>query len=142
MAPVPISRKWKLVLAMSATSASFESADTDPDTGAVAAADSKDALVADIARTSFHLLEIGTGAIDEILVLVPNDNGRFQVALGGVYSYYEFWRSEDQGRLTDEEWWDVLDSGSPPDRLSSMTLPSPEGGTRERPAWQSSFLVP
>jgi hypothetical protein len=120
----------------------YASADTDPDTGAVAAADSKDALVADIARTSFHLLEIGTGAIDEILVLVPNDNGRFQVALGGVYSYYEFWRSEDQGRLTDEEWWDVLDSGSPPDRLSSMTLPSPEGGTRERPAWQSSFLVP
>jgi hypothetical protein len=117
----------------------YASADTDPNTGAVAEGDSKDALVADIARTTFGFLEIGTGAIDEVLVLVPNDTGRFQVAIGGVYSYYEFWR---RGRLTDEEWWDLLDSPEAPDRLSPMTLPSPDGGTRERPAWQTAFLVP
>ena len=35
-------------------------------------------------------LEIGTGWVDQILVLVPDDAGRFHVALGGVYSYYEF----------------------------------------------------
>jgi hypothetical protein len=120
----------------------YASADTDPNTGAVAEGDSKDALVADIARTTFGFLEIGTGSIDEILVLVPNDIGRFQVAIGGVYSYYEFWRSEGEGRLTDEEWWDLLDSSDAPDRLSPVTLPSPDGGTRQRAAWQSMFLVP
>ena len=108
----------------------------------MAEGDSKDALVADIARTTSKFLEIGTGTIDEILVLVPNDSGRFQIAIGGVYSYYEFWRDENQGRLTDEEWWDLLDSGNTPDRLSPMTLPDPNGGSRERPAWQSMFLVP
>jgi hypothetical protein len=119
----------------------YASADADPDTGAVAEGDSKDALVADIARTTSQFLEIGTGTIDEILVLVPNDSGRFQVAIGGVYSYYEFWRNEQDGRLTDEEWWSLLDSGEAPDRLSPMTLPDPDGGERERPAWQAEFLV-
>lgn len=120
----------------------YQSADTDPNTGAVATADVKDALVADIARTTSQILELGTGSIDEMLVLVPNDSGRFQVAIGGVYSYYEFWRDEKDGRLTDEEWWDLLASDTKPDRLAPMTFPSPEGGTRERPAWQSQFIVP
>ena len=118
----------------------YASSDADPATGAVASGDSRDALVADIARTSSFYLEIGTGAIDQLFVLVPDDSGRFQIALGGVYSYYEFWRDKDEGRLTDEEWWRLLDQGGAPDRSKPMELPDPDGGTRLRPAWQAALL--
>lgn len=120
----------------------YQSADVDTETGAVSDSDSHDALVADIARSTSWYLEIGDGYVDTILVLVPADNGRFQVAIGGVYSYYEFWRPAAGGRLTDEEWWAMLQRGDAPDRRSPLTLPDPEGGTRERPAWQATFLVP
>jgi hypothetical protein len=46
---------------------------------------------------------------------VPDDTGRFQIAKGAVYSYYEFWRDAAAGRLTDEEWWELL-INNPPDR--------------------------
>lgn len=69
------------------------------------------------------VLEIGTGRFDSLYVLLPDDDGRFQVARGGVYSYYEFWRDADQGRLTDEEWREILDTDPP-----------------ERPPWQSPLL--
>ncbi len=100
------------------------SADIDEDTGLPSTDDQDAAIVADIFRSSFNLLEIGTGKIDSIYVLVPNDEGRFQVARGGVYSYYEFWRPAEDGRLTDEEWRDMLDGGTAPDR----------------PSWQAAFL--
>lgn len=85
--------------------------------------DMHSALVADIMRTSYELLEIGTGYVDSIYVLVPDDSGRFQIAKGGVYSYYEFWRAADEGRLTDEEWWSLLASDPP-----------------ERPTWQEPLF--
>lgn len=60
-------------------------------------------LVVDIMSNPESALELGTGLVDLIYVLVPNDEGRFQLARGGVYSFYEFWvpRSE---RMTDDEW--------------------------------------
>jgi hypothetical protein len=62
-----------------------------------------------------QVLEIGTGRIDRIFVLMPDDAGDFHVATGGVYSYYEFpWPTED--RLTDEQWWEMLRTGEAPDR--------------------------
>jgi hypothetical protein len=62
-----------------------------------------------------QVLEIGTGRIDRIFVLMPDDAGAFHVATGGVYSYYEFpWPTED--RLTDEQWWEMLRDGEAPDR--------------------------
>jgi len=73
------------------------------------------ALVADIMSNPTGALEIGTGYIDQIYVLVPNDEGEFQVARGGVYSYYEFWVPRDE-RLTDEEWRQMLAAGEAPDR--------------------------
>jgi len=73
------------------------------------------AIIADIATTPLGALEIGTGRIDSILVLVPNDQGVFQVAVGGVYSFYEFWQ-DPSNRLTDEEWRARLDAGTEPDR--------------------------
>jgi hypothetical protein len=79
------------------------------------------AVIADIMRgidleqQIDSVLEIGTGRIDRIFVLVPDDAGDFHVASGGVYSYYEFpWPTED--RLTDEQWWEMLRSGEAPDR--------------------------
>jgi hypothetical protein len=100
------------------------SADFDPATGLPDIDDEDTAVVADIFRTTFDILELGTGRIDQIYVLVPNDDGVFQIAAGGVYSYYEFWRNAEKGRLTDEEWRAMLDRGDAP----------------ERPAWQRLFL--
>ena len=71
--------------------------------------DATGAIIADIASGRDHttgdirVVEIGTGWVDQILVLVPDDTGRFHVALGGVYSYYEFHQPASD-RLTDEAW--------------------------------------
>jgi hypothetical protein len=78
--------------------------------------DEEAAIVADIAETWLNgALEIATGRIDPMLVLVPNDQGDFQVAVGGVYSYYEFWQ-DPSNRLTDEEWRAWLRDGLEPSR--------------------------
>ncbi len=101
------------------------SADVDPETGVPAPGDEESALVADVFRSTFGILELATGRVDFVYVLVPDDAGGFQVARGGVYSYYEFVRPADLGRLTDEEWRGLLAGGMAPDR----------------PPWQGSFLV-
>ena len=79
------------------------------------------AIIADIMRGvdvktgRDEVVEIGTGRIDRIFVLVPDNASDFQVALGGVYSYYEFpWPTAE--RLTDEQWWEMLRKGEAPDR--------------------------
>ncbi len=87
--------------------------------------DESAALVADIFRSSFDYLELGTGWIDTIDVIVPDGAGGFQLAQGGVYSYYEFWRPVDRQRLTDEEWRSMLLEGSQP----------------ARPAWQTPLFA-
>ena len=92
--------------------------------------DTNAALVADIMRTTFAVLEIGTGYVDTIFVLVPADDGRFQIAQGGVYSYYEFWRDAEEGRLTDEEWWELLGT-NPPDRPTWQAPLFPGGPSYE-----------
>jgi hypothetical protein len=84
--------------------------------------DSHAALIADVMRNQGAVLELGTGYIDNIFVIVSDDEGGFQVATGGVYSYYEFWNDQ---RLTDEEWRDWLELGKQP----------------PRPAWQNIFLA-
>ena len=102
----------------------IQTSDWDEALGMPSADDTDAALIADIMRSTLKYLEIGTGRIDRIMVLVPNDNGTFQVAVGGVYSYYEFWHEVELGRLTDEEWRAMLDAGGAP----------------ERPAWQSPIF--
>ena len=91
---------------------------------AVAAADERAALVTDVFTTTFDYLQLGTGNVDTIYVIVPLGDGRFELAVGRVASYYEFWRSATEPRLTDEEWRAILDSGPPP-----------------RPRWTADFLV-
>ena len=61
------------------------------------------------------VVETATGYVDQMLVLVPDDKGRFHVALGGVYSYYEFHQPVSD-RLTDEAWHSMLASGDVPAR--------------------------
>ena len=94
----------------------IQTSDWDEALGLPSADDTDAALIADIMRSTLKFLEIGTGRIDRIMVLVPNDRGTFQVAVGGVYSYYEFWQDAELGRLTDEEWRAMLDNGQAPDR--------------------------
>jgi hypothetical protein len=73
------------------------------------------ALVTDVFTTSFAYLQLGTGWIDRIYVVVPLGDGRFELAAGAVYSYYEFWRSNSEPRLTDEEWRSMVrDDLTPP----------------------------
>lgn len=82
-------------------------------------------LVTDIFTTSFEYLQLGTGAIDTIHVVVPIADGRFELATGYVPSYYEFWRSSGKARLTDEEWRMIVS----------------EQETPLRPRWTSPFLI-
>ena len=105
----------------------IQTSDWDDALGLPSADDTDAALIADIMRSTSAYLEIGTGRIDRIMVLVPNDNGNFQVAVGGVYSFYEFWQEEQSGRLTDEEWRAMLDAGEAPDR-PAWQLPIFAGG--------------
>jgi hypothetical protein len=101
-----------------------------PDRTRPAELDEDAAIIADIMRGldmtagTDEVLEIGTGYIDRIYVIVPDDAGRFHVASGGVYSYYEFpWPTQD--RLTDEAWRTMLRKGDAP----------------ERPAWQQVLFA-
>lgn len=94
--------------------------DTDWENGP----DSHAALIADIMSSATSgVLEVATGYVDRIFVLVPDDAGDFQVASGGTYSYYEFWNG-DGSRFTDEEWRAQLEAGTNP----------------ARPGWQEIFL--
>ena len=84
--------------------------------------DAHGALIADVfldAQTDMAL-EVATGDFNTIYVLVPDRAGGFEVATGGVYSYYEFWQPRDD-RLTDEAWWESIESASLPDRPSWAT---------------------
>jgi hypothetical protein len=83
------------------------------------------ALVADIASSPAGILELGTGEIETLYVIVPARNGGFELARGGVYSYYEF-TSPPGVRLSDEAWRAMLASGRAP----------------ARPSWENVFLVP
>jgi hypothetical protein len=102
----------------------LRSSDIDPEALQPGSSDDDAALIADIFSATENALEVATGRIDVIYVLVPNDDGLFQVARGGVYSHYEFWQPIAE-RLTDEEWRAMLDNGTAPDR----------------PPWQDAFLV-
>lgn len=94
----------------------WRTADVGSGGGAISA-DQDAAIVADIASGGGQVLEEATGRIDRIYVLVPDDEGRFQVAVGGVYSYYEF-AVPAGSRLTDEAWRGMLDAGKQPERPS------------------------
>ncbi|MFA5785384.1 MAG: DUF3160 domain-containing protein [Actinomycetota bacterium] len=91
--------------------------------------DDEAAIVADILRGKDRsnrdvAVEVATGRVDRLYVLVPGEGGKFEVAVGGVYSYYEFLQPIAD-RLTDEAWRDMLDKGKAP----------------SRPAWEQPILA-
>jgi len=65
----------------------------------------KISMIADVhtdANTK-KVLEVGTGKIDWLLVAHKSKEGRIGIAVGPIFSYYEFtWPMKD--RLTDEKW--------------------------------------
>ncbi len=87
--------------------------------------DTNAALVADIATDpTGRVLELATGRIDEIYVLVPDGTGRLMVSRGGVFSTYEFVVPLSE-RMTDETWKAKLEAGTAP--------PAPD--------WTKMFIV-
>ena len=90
--------------------------------------DQKAALVADVATGTNDLqtlvvLEEAVGQPTRIYVLLPDLPWR--VALGAVYSYYEF-EVPSSGRLTDEAWQAQLAAGTNP----------------PQPDWTRMFITP
>ena len=79
----------------------------------IPAPDQSDSIVADIGSSPQGVLELATGRVNWILVIVPAARGRFEVAVGGVYSYYEF-TSSPGTRLDDTTWRAMLDKGTAP----------------------------
>ena len=69
-------------------------------------------IIAAVAGGNPGILEVATGYVDRIFIVVPLD-GRFYVAQGGVYSYYEFVQPRTD-RLTDEAWRERLDGPNAP----------------------------
>jgi hypothetical protein len=85
----------------------------------------KSPLVADV-HTSYNtdqVLEEGTG-YPLVLYAAFQLDGKLQIFCGASYAYYEFTAPLD-GRLTDEEWTALLDSGAAP----------------PRPAWTNEWIL-
>jgi hypothetical protein len=70
------------------------------------------------------ILEAATGYVDRIYVTIPTGDGSFQLAQGGIFSYYEFLRPRSDP-LTDARWRDQI-TQEPADS----------------PAWTLNFLLP
>lgn len=86
----------------------------------------KAALVTDVHTdsNSNEVLQEATGNPLVIYVAVPTADGEPYLTRGAIYSYYEFTRPMNE-RLTDEEWWEILDDGEAPDM----------------PEWTSAFIM-
>ena len=81
----------------------------------------KTTIIADVhtETNTKKVLEVGTGKIDWVLVAHASKDGRIGLAVGPIFSYYEFpWDMDD--RLTDEKWRDMLET-EPPERPDWIT---------------------
>jgi hypothetical protein len=95
---------------------SLEDWGTTEDGLTLAPAAEKSPLVADV-HTNYNAgeaLEEATG-YPLVLYVAFELNGKLQVLCGASYAYYEF-TAPLSGRLTDEEWTAMLDSGQAPPR--------------------------
>jgi hypothetical protein len=108
----------------------FATSDLSDDEEYNGLSEGSDALVADIYRSSSRYLEEATGFVNTIWVIVPIADGRFELARGAVYSYYEFRWPAESPRLTDKEWRSMLDNARPYG-----------SGPVGRPSWQAPFLL-
>jgi hypothetical protein len=74
------------------------------------------AVIADVHTDSYtkRVLEEATGNPMVVFVAVPDHEGNVYLTRGAIYSYYEFTKPMSE-RMTDEEWWQVVDSPECPD---------------------------
>jgi hypothetical protein len=80
-------------------------------------------VIAAVSGAGESVLEVGVGNVDRIYVIVPLE-GSWQVAQGGIFSYYEFTQPRND-RLTDDAWRVKLAEGEV-----------------ELPAWAANFVLP
>jgi hypothetical protein len=85
--------------------------------------DQKAALVADVATGVGRVLEEAIGQPTYIYVVLPDEPLR--IAVGAVYSYYEFIVNPEE-RMTDETWQAKVESGDTP----------------PHPVWTELFMAP
>ncbi len=83
----------------------------------------KTTIIADVHTESNtkKALEVGTGKVDWVIVAHKAKDGRIGLAVGPMFSYYEFsWPMKD--RLTDEKWREMLETDPPhrPDWIESF----------------------
>jgi len=74
----------------------------------------KTTIIADVHTESNtkKALEVGTGKVDWVIVAHKAKDGRIGLAVGPMFSYYEFpWPMKD--RLTDEKWREMLETDPP-----------------------------
>lgn len=91
------------------------------------------AIVVDVATDpNGSCLEVGTGKVDTMYVIVPVD-GQLKVTIGPVYSYYEF-AQPISDRLTDSEWRVML--GMEMDENGELHWDNKV----DRPVWTGSFV--
>jgi len=103
-------------------------ADTNEGEGSPRLEDQKAALIADVATGTLDLgslvaLEEAVGQPTPIYVVLPDSPWR--VALGAVFTYYEFTVGSSE-RMTDEEWQAMLEAGDNP----------------PQPDWTELFIAP
>jgi Protein of unknown function (DUF3160)/Bacterial SH3 domain len=79
-------------------------------------------VIAAVSGAQENVLEVGVGGIDRIYVVLPLE-GQWEVAQGGIFSYYEFAQPRDQ-RLSDDEWRQLLANGE-----------------QALPAWAANFVL-
>jgi len=82
----------------------------------------KTTIIADVhtETNTQKVLEVGTGKIDWVIVAHASKDGRIGIAVGPMFSYYEFpWPMKD--RLTDEKWRsEVINTVERPDWIASF----------------------
>ncbi len=83
------------------------------------------AIITDIATDpqSAQVLQIGTGYVYNMYVIVPVGD-KLWLMRGAVSSFYQF-KQPLSNRLTDEQWWKMLDAGKAP----------------PLPAWTATFIT-
>ncbi|MDR1020312.1 MAG: DUF3160 domain-containing protein [Synergistaceae bacterium] len=90
----------------------------------------KMALIADVATNGWDetALNAATGTPRKIYVLVNDRSGGARLARGYVYSYYEFERPLSLGRMTDDEWKEIVYDKNRAEKLEKL-----------RPAWHEEL---
>ena len=86
-------------------------------------------VISAVAGGGESILQVGTGLVDRIYVIVPI-KGELQIAQGGVFSYYEFPQARED-RLTDRNWQLLLASDPPQLPSWSHNLLLPDGHPRD-----------